>query len=127
MKTGGLINKVMSRRDFYMAFLVLLGGNYPQYDELTRGERDALSRFMELSWENEKFRYNLFGKAAKELVRKRMDATKTNVDRYISIIRSKGYIVKDADGIDALIQPLQKIIQTDELELRINYKVEDHG
>lgn len=115
----------MTRREFYESFLVLLGDNYPQYEPLTRGEREVMARFMELSREQDKFRYNPFGKSAKERVGQRLDASKTNINRYVSVIRSKGYIVKDLDNIDSLVVPLRQILETNELQLMVNYKVED--
>lgn len=66
MKTGGILERTLTREDFYETFLIMLGSNYPKEKRLTENERKILVEFMKLT--DEKFKYNRFGKIAKNVI-----------------------------------------------------------
>lgn len=123
MKTGGVLERTLNRFDFYETFLIMLGSNYPKEKRLTENERKVLIEFMKLK--EEKFKYNRFGKIAKDKVVNALNINKPNLERYIQDLRKKGYIQKDADNISALNPMLNKLLEIHELELKFKFKIND--
>lgn len=123
MKTGGVLERTLTRIDFYNTFLIMLGSNYPKEKRLTENERKVLIEFMKLT--EEKFKYNRFGKIAKDKVVKALNINKPNLERYIQDIRKKGYIEKDVDNISSLNKMLNKLLEVNELELNFKFKIND--
>lgn len=123
MKTGGLIERNLTREDMFNTFLIMLGANYPKEKRLTDGERKVILEFMKLT--EDKFRYNRFSNLAKKRVCATLNMNKPNLDRYLQDIRKKGYIEKDADNIYSLNKMLNKLLEVKELELSFKFKVND--
>ena len=123
MKTGGVLERTLNRFDFYETFLIMLGSNYPKEKRLTENERKVLIEFMKLK--EEKFKYNRFGKIAKDKVVNALNINKPNLERYIQDLRKKGYIQKDTDNISALNPMLNKLLEINELELKFKFKIND--
>lgn len=123
MKTGGLIERQLSREDMFNTFLIMLGANYPKEKRLTDGERKVVLEFMKLT--EDKFKYNRFSNPAKHKVCESLNMNKPNLDRYLQDIRKKGYIEKDTDSIYAFNKMLTKLLEVKELELKFKFKVND--
>ena len=123
MKTGGILERTLTREDFYETFLIMLGSNYPKEKRLTENERKILVEFMKLT--DEKFKYNRFGKIAKNVIAEKMNINKPNLERYIQDLRKKGYIEKDADNISSLNKMLHRLLGVGELELNFKFKIND--
>jgi len=123
MKTGGILERTLTREDFYETFLIMLGSNYPKEKRLTENERKILVEFMKLT--DEKFKYNRFGKIAKNVIAEKMNINKPNLERYIQDLRKKGYIEKDADNISSLNKMLNRLLGVGELELNFKFKIND--
>jgi len=123
MKTGGILERTLTREDFYETFLIMLGSNYPKEKSLTENERKILVEFMKLT--DEKFKYNRFGKIAKNVIAEKMNINKPNLERYIQDLRKKGYIEKDADNISSLNKMLNRLLGVGELELNFKFKIND--
>lgn len=123
MKTGGILERSLSRENFYDTFLIMIGSNYPKEKRLTENERKVLIEFMKLK--EEKFKYNRFGKIAKDRVQVSLDVTRPNLERYLKDLRSKGYIEKDMDNIHSLNKTLNRLLDINELEINFKFKVND--
>lgn len=123
MKTGGLIERQLSRKDMFNTFLIMLGANYPKEKRLSDGERKVILEFMNLT--EDKFKHNRFSFLAKKKVCSELSMNKPNLDRYLLDIRKKGYIEKDSDGIYSLNKMLTKLLEVKELELNFKFKVND--
>lgn len=123
MKTGGILERTLKREDFYDTFLIMLGSNYPKDKRLTENERKVITEFMKLT--DEKFKYNRFGKIAKNVVAEKLNITKPNLERYIQDLRKKGYIEKDVDNISSLNKMLNRLLEVKELELSFKFKIND--
>jgi len=123
MKTGGILERTLTREDFYETFLIMLGSNYPKEKRLTENERKILVEFMKLT--DEKFKYNRFGQIAKNVIAEKMNINKPNLERYIQDLRKKGYIEKDADNISSLNKMLNRLLGVGELELNFKFKIKD--
>lgn len=123
MKTGGLIERQLTKEDMFNTFLIMLGANYPKEKRLTDGERKVVLEFMKLT--EDKFRYNRFSNLAKKKVCEALGMNKPNLDRYLQDIRKKGYIEKDSDNIYSLNKMLNKLLEVKELELSFKFKVND--
>mgnify|MGYP001331343037 FL=1 len=80
---------------------------------------------LKLKLKEEKFKYNRFGKIAKDKVVNALNINKPNLERYIQDLRKKGYIQKDADNISALNPMLNKLLELHELELKFKFKIND--
>jgi len=74
---------------------------------------------------DEKFKYNRFGKIAKNVIAEKMNINKPNLERYIQDLRKKGYIEKDADNISSLNKMLNRLLGVGELELNFKFKIND--
>lgn len=123
MKTGGLIERQLTKEDMFNTFLIMLGANYPKEKRLTDGERKVVLEFMKLT--EDKFRYNRFSNLAKKKVCEALGMNKPNLDRYLQDIRKKGYVEKDSDNIYSLNKMLNKLLEVKELELNFKFKVND--
>lgn len=123
MKTGGVLERSLTRKDFYDTFLIMLGSNYPKERRLTENERKVLIEFMGLT--DEKFKYNRFGRIAKDRVIETLKITKPNLERYIKDLKKKGYIEKDSDNINSLNRMINKLLEINELELNFKFKIND--
>ena len=123
MKTGGVLERTLTREEFYNTFFIMLGSNYPKEKRLTENERKVLIEFMKLT--DEKFKYNRFGKIAKNKVLEALNIKLANLERYIKDLKKKGYIQKDQDNISSLNKMLNKILEVSELELNFKFKIND--
>lgn len=123
MKTGGILERSLSRENFYDTFLIMIGSNYPKEKRLTENERKTLIEFMQLK--EEKFKYNRFGKIAKDRVQVSLNITRPNLERYLKDLRAKGYIEKDMDNIHSLNKTLNRLLDINELEINFKFKVND--
>lgn len=120
-----VIESKASRREFLNNFLKLLSITYPESKKLRNTEREVLIEFMMLP---ERFKYNRFSTDARKKVTVLLgkeEKTKYIVNNYLDILRSKGYITRDADDIMCLHPLLEKMIDVDVLELKFKFLVED--
>jgi hypothetical protein len=126
-KTGGLIERKLSRKEFYDSFIRLLEANYSEDKQLTNSEREVLVEFMALAHEDLKYKYNILGNIAKTKVAAKLKINKPNLEFRLHGIRKKGYLKKDIDNIESLDDVLNRIVSTNSLEITIQYKIEEDG
>lgn len=115
--------KNIDKKEFYHNFLKLLSTTYPNDKKLTNAEREVLVEFMLLP---ERFKYNRFSTDARKRVTTSLGKganTKYIINNYLDILRTKKYLIKDADNIECLHPVLDKIIDLDGLELNFKFVI----
>lgn len=124
MKNKGIkVNKTLDPKEFYTTYIDMLDWLYSDAETtLTNREKDVLVEFMLLE---DKFKYNRFGTQARKKVQNKLEVSYSNLQRQLGVLKDKGYIYKDADGIDCLKETLNAMIGVDNLKLEFNFKIED--